>query len=107
MRKHDTPFTLTFLLLSALLLITSSKAVIILWDRDDNPISIFENVDLPGINNPNYGNQTGAIHFARFLGDLENPCLMESISDEIVALIVPFEDAYQVGCRTYARIIQR
>ncbi|CAG8695026.1 8842_t:CDS:2, partial [Funneliformis caledonium] len=104
----NTHSILTFLFL-ILSLLELNSADLTVYDSSNNEITTYENTDIFGIHKPDYG-VSGQLIIASFAkpNDKDDPCKIINLPliDEDTILVVPFHDAYNVGCMSYSDIIE-
>ncbi|CAI2172267.1 4276_t:CDS:2 [Funneliformis geosporum] len=100
---------LTFLIL-ILYILKLNTAELTIYDSSNNEIKTYENIDIMGIHKPAYG-VSGQLFIASFVkpnNDKDDACKIINLPliEEDTILVVPFHDAYNVGCMSYSDIIK-
>lgn len=98
-------YTLILLLVLSLL-VNKCYSMLKLYDNFNNELTSFYNVDVPNINNASYEKITGNLFVASF-NNKYDPCKISEVPNNITVLIVPFQQAFDLGCDSYANILTR
>ena len=96
-------YTYTSLLI--LSFVNKSYSMLKLYDKYHNELASFQNVDLPV--NTSYTEVTGdffVVSFDKVEGD---PCKISKLPNNINILVIPFQNAFDLGCKSYANILTR
>jgi hypothetical protein len=99
-------YTYYILLLILSLLVNKCYSILKLFDNFNNELSSFYNVDLPKFNNASYVKITGNLLVASF-NDKDNSCKISEMPNNVDVLIVPFQRAFKLGCKSYANLLTR
>ncbi|GES94924.1 hypothetical protein RCL_jg19143.t1 [Rhizophagus clarus] len=101
-------FTIPFFLIILFLKLSTAKLTV--YDTN-NVISSYDNVDFMGIDKTSYGTVMGKLLVASFSGPIDNdkddPCKIKNLPLDaaIDIVVIPFQDAYDIGCESYSQII--
>src|SRR5438045_1364367 len=94
------------LLLILSLLVNNCYSILKLRDNFNNELSSFYNVDLPKVNNASYVKITGNLLVASF-NNKDDPCKISEMPNNVDVLVVPFQRALKLGCKSYANLLTR
>src|SRR2546423_5025666 len=95
-----------FLLLILSLLVNECYSILKLRDNFNNELTSFYNVDLPKVNNASYVKITGNLLVASF-NNKDDPCKISEMPNNVDVLVVPFQRAFKLGCKSYANLLTR
>ncbi|CAI2162313.1 13142_t:CDS:2 [Funneliformis geosporum] len=95
-----------YVLVLILSFIKKSYPMLKLYNKYDEEFASFRNVDLPVTNS--YTQVTGNLFIASFQNNQmkQDPCIIREIPNEVDILVIPFLQALNLGCKSYANILQ-